>query len=145
MAKVRDQVFISYSRSDKKWLDKLHSMLAPLLRADQIKIWDDTHIIPGTLWYKAITDAIDTAKVAVLLVSANFLASDFIARHELTPILKAAEKEGVTILWVAVSHCLYQYTEIAPYQAVNNPAEPLSSLTPTKRDRELARICKVIK
>ncbi|GHO95493.1 hypothetical protein KSF_055410 [Reticulibacter mediterranei] len=141
---VRDQVFISYSRKDKVWLDRLYDMLAPLLRAGQIKIWDDTHIVPGTRWYEEITDAISSAKVAVLLVSANFLASDFIAKHELTPILEAAKKEHVTILWIAVGHCLYQYTELKDYQAVNNPAKPLGSLSSSMRNKELTRICKEI-
>jgi internalin A len=144
MSQVRDQVFISYSRKDKKWLDKLYAMLTPLLRADKLKIWDDTHILPGQKWYDAITGAIASAKVAVLLVSADFLASDFINRHELTPVLDAAEKEGVTILWIAVSHCLFQYTKIAKYQAINEPSQPLDSLTPTKLKKELARICRKI-
>jgi len=145
MPQVRDQVFISYSRSDKKWLDKLHAMLAPLLRADKLKIWDDTHILPGKLYYEEIREAIASAKVAVLLVSADFLASDFIDRHELAPVLKAAEQEGVTILWVAVSHCLFQYSAIEKYQAVNEPSRPLSSFSGAKLDKELTRICKKIK
>ena len=146
MSQVRDQVFISYSRSDKRWLDKLHAMLAPLLRAGQIKIWDDTHILPGQKWFDEITGAIASAKVAVLLVSADFLASDFIDRHELAPVLKAAEQEGVTILWVAVSYCLFQYTELAQYQALNDdPAKPLNSFSGAKLDKELMRICKRIK
>lgn len=144
MSQVRNQVFISYSRSDKKWLDRLCTMLDPLLRAGKLKIWDDTHILPGKLWFDEIKEAIASAKVAVLLVSADFLASDFINHHELTPVLDAAEKEGLTIHWIAVSHCLVQYTELAKYQALNEPSQPLESLTPTKLKKELTRICKKI-
>ena len=43
----RDQVFISYSRKDKDWLEKLQIMLAPLQRKGTLKVWADTDIQPG--------------------------------------------------------------------------------------------------
>jgi hypothetical protein len=142
--KIRDLVFISYCQDDRRWLDDLHRMLAPLLREKQLEIWDDTCIIPGTKWYDAITNALNSAKAAVLLVSANFLNSDFIAEYELKPILEAAEQQHITLLWIAVDYCLYQHTGLAPYQAMNDPARPLNSFSGAQRTRELMRICKKI-
>lgn len=141
----RTDVFISYSHKDKKWLDELNIMLQPLVRQRPIDIWDDTRIESGAEWRKEINQALGSARVAVLLVSTDFLASDFINKVELPKLLQAAERNGLTILWVAVRHSFYMVTAIAKYQAANDPARPLAALSPRwKRDQEWLRICKKI-
>jgi len=79
------------------------------------------------------------------MVSLNFLASDFIAKHELPPLLNAAEQEGLKIIWVPVGYCLYEETEIEQYQAVHNPSQPLESLKGAKLNQVLVQICEEIK
>jgi internalin A len=138
-------IFISYSHLDKVWLERLLRMLKPLERKGDIRLWADTLISPGAKWNEEISKALSSANVAVLLVSPNFLASDFIAEHELLPLLNAASKKGLTILWIALSHCLYKETELADYQAVNDPDRPLDSLPEHEINRVLADICVKIK
>jgi hypothetical protein len=140
----RTSVFISYSHEDKKWLDKLKKMLVPLERMGTITTWDDTKIKGGADWRKEIDEALSSARVAVLLVTQEFLTSRFIADSELPQVLQAAEREGLTILWVAVEHSFYEPTAIAKYQPANNPRKPLESLRRWQRNKELVNICKQI-
>jgi hypothetical protein len=144
-AAAREGVFISYSNEDRAWLDRLKTMLAPFTRRKKISVWDDTWIKPGNDWREEIERALASAKVAVLLVSPDYLASDFIAEHELPLLLRrAAEKDGLIIIWVAVRHAAYRETPLWNYQAVNDPGRPLNSLSPAELDTELLRICATI-
>ena len=141
---MRDQVFISYSHKDKDWLDRLQTTLKPLVRNGALTVWADTQIRAGDKWKEEIEAALSRAKIAVLLVSQDFLASDFIANEELPPLLEAAEKEGLTIFWVPVTASLYEETDIAKYQAAHDPNAPLDGLAEPELNVALVAIGKKI-
>ena len=131
----RNQVFISYSHKDKRWLDELQVHLRPLERDQGIDIWDDTRINVGSKWREDIRGAINRAMVAVLLVSPNFMASDFIAQSELPPLLETAESDGTMVLAVILRSSRFDRDErLNRFQTVNSPTQPLINMAPGKRD-----------
>ncbi len=144
LVRKQNKVFISYCHEDREWMNRFQQMLKPLTRKKEFAVWADTDIRAGARWDQEIQDAIHSAKVAVLLVSPGFLASDFIAENELPPILNAAADDGLTILWIPVKDCLYSETPIADYQAAYDPAKPLDSLSPSKLNNALVKICKEV-
>src|SRR6185436_10264273 len=86
-------------------------------------------------------EAIKCARVAVLLVSADFLASEFITTEELPPLLEAAQEEGARILSVILSPCGFlRHPILSKFQSVNNPSEPIESM---RRDKQEAVFDKV--
>lgn len=142
---MRNQIFISYSHKDQGWFEMLQDGLMPFVRNKEISIWADTKIQAGEDWREEIRKAIASARVAVLLVSRDFLASDFITQDELPPLLEAAKHDGLIVLWIAVRDSGYKQTEIERFQAINDPSRPFNSLPMAKRDSELVRICEKIK
>ncbi|MCC6124302.1 MAG: toll/interleukin-1 receptor domain-containing protein [Pirellulales bacterium] len=139
----QDQIFISYCRKDKRWLDDLHTHLQPYLRDGSLSAWSDEQIEPGSRWLEEIRAALAKTKVAVLLVTPDFLASDFIHENELTPILKEAESGGVIILWIHVRASAYKKSPLRNYQAVIDPIKPLAQMK-ADRDATWVKICEVI-
>jgi hypothetical protein len=84
------------------------------------------------------------SKVTVLLVTPNFLASDFIHEHELGPLLQKAKQGEVKILWVPVRDSAYKQTALKNYQAVIDPGTPLAKMTEADRDSAWVTICEKI-
>ena len=79
-----------------------------------------------------------------MMVSPDFLASDFIHEHELGPLLKEAEQGGVRILWIPIRACSYKETPLKTYQAVSDPDKPLAAQTKAKRDAAWVKICEQV-
>lgn len=132
----RHQVFISYSHKDKEWFDKLQLMLAPVEAFHGIKVWDDQEIMPGTYWHTAIKNALSQTKVAICLVSRNFLDSSYITTNDLNYFMDEARKQKVRIFPIAISRLAAHENPLREIHFVNNPDEPFEELD-SERQREV--------
>jgi hypothetical protein len=130
----RRHVFISYCAKDKRWLESLKTFLAPAIREQKLMVWDDSMLKAGDMWKNEIQSALDSARVGVLLVTPDFLASKFIVENELPRLLDAARRDGARILWIPVKPSAYADTPLKDFQAAFRPSSPLSTLTTAKRD-----------
>ena len=130
----RNKVFICYSHEDIKYLHRLKTHLDSLGKKSSVEYWDDTKLRAGTYWQREIEYALQTAKVAIILVSPDLLASEFVLKNELPPLLKAAESEGTIILPVILCPCLFQESHLGKFEPINSPFKPLSKLTGSGRD-----------
>ena len=75
---ARTKVFISYSHEDAEWMERLKKQLGVLERQGLLDVWVDTELKAGEEWHNRLHQEMLSAKVAVLLVSADFLTSDFV-------------------------------------------------------------------
>ena len=104
---AKPSVFVSYAHADKRFLDRIQVHLKPIERGFDLRLWDDTKLSAGDDWQEEISDEIEKCSAAILVVSADFLASDFIVTNELPPLLEAAKKRGARIIPIIVKPCLF--------------------------------------
>lgn len=144
VTEVVKPLFVSYSHKDEQWLLELKRFLAPLEKKELIKIWDDNQIQAGADWEEEIKRELSEAKAALLLVSQDFLTSEFIAEIELPYLLDAAKNKDLTILWVAVRPSTVEDTELKDYQALHKDP-PLNALDDAARDKAYLQIYERLK
>ena len=140
---TRPLIFVSYCQMDREWLDRLLTHLNPSERSS-VEVWDDLRIEAGMRWRDEIDAVLKAAKVAVVLVSADYLASEFIADNELPFLLEAAQEHGTHILPIIVSPCSFERTVLNRFQAVNAPSSPLTRKSPQEQESTFARVAEAI-
>jgi hypothetical protein len=108
-------------------------------------VWTDTRIEAGSDWKHEVEVALEQASVAILLITADFLASDFIVENELPPLLEQAETHGTRILPIIIKPCRYvRDPRLQRLQAINDPRTPLLSLSPVEQERVLDEVAEAV-
>jgi TIR domain-containing protein len=137
----RPQVFLSYSHLDEVWKKRLAGHLAVLAHEGLLEVWSDQRIAAGGQWREEIRTAMEGARVAVLLISKDFLTSQFVSSVEVPGLIKRRAQEGMPIVPVIVRSCLWQRVEwLAALQVRPRNGKPLASFRGDRVDKELAAI-----
>jgi hypothetical protein len=145
----RTKLFISYAHAPEKetgWVSRIRKHLNGFAHSSDLEVWDDTRIEAGQKWKEEIHEAVHRAKIAVLVLTADFLASKFIQEAELPLLLEAAEAEGATILCLYGSevHLSGLAARLSNYQFVNSPRQSLQMLTAAEREGVYARLASAV-
>ncbi len=130
-------MFVSYSHADDPaWLRRVQVHLKPLIREGRVELWDDTRIRSGERWREEIGKALARAKVAVLLISADFYGSDFITDSELPALLEAERERGLVILGVHINVSRFDRDRVlSEYQSINPPDRPIEGLPKAEQEK----------
>lgn len=121
-------IFISYSHQDERWKDELKQQLQVLQLHAGFAVWDDRQIAVGDNCLPVIEQAIAQARIAVLLVSSDFLTSNFIVRQEIPKFLQRREQQGLCIVPVVVRPCAWKTVPwLASLQGATKDNKPLSA------------------
>jgi len=124
MEKIR--IFVSYSRKDREFLDRLLVHLAPLVSEGVIEPWTDLGIDPGDHWDEKIAAELDRAHIILLLISADFLASRYISAVELRRALECERRGEVVVIPVILKFADWGTSPFHHLQALPSNAKPIT-------------------
>jgi tetratricopeptide (TPR) repeat protein len=124
------RIFISYSHRDKSLCDDFRLHMKALSRVHPVEAWHDGEILAGNEWREEIKDAIYAAQVVVLLVSAGFMASDYVWDKELPHIL-ARHKRGECVVIPVIVKTVdgWQESSFKGLQALPAAGKPVNTFT----------------
>jgi len=136
-------VFFSYSHKDEDLRDELAVHLSMLKRQGVIKAWHDREITAGTEWAGEIDQKMDSARVILLLISANFLASDYCYDVELKRAMERHQAGEAQVMPIILKPVDWSGAPFGKLQALPKNAKPVT--TWANRDEAFLNIAQGIR
>lgn len=121
------KIFLCYAHEDEALLNKLKVHLKPLQRQGMIDIWYDRNISAGTEWGREIDKHLNTAQVILLLVSPDFLASDYCYTIEMQRAIERHDLGEATVIPIILRHVYWQGAPFGKLQALPKDGKPVVS------------------
>lgn len=119
------EVFYSYAHEDEKLRDELNKHLSNLKRQKFITAWYDRDISAGKEWKGKIDEHLNSAHIILLLVSSDFLASDYCYDVELTRAMERQEAGEARVIPIILRACDWTSAPFGKLQALPKDAKPV--------------------
>jgi len=121
------KIFIAYSKEDRSLLDELVSHLSVLERSGKADVWHDGEIEAGADWENSKKEALQNADIILLLISADFINSDYCYEVEMQSALKRHEQGTAKVIPVLMRDCAWQLTPFAKLQVLPTNHQPIAN------------------
>jgi hypothetical protein len=121
------RVFYSYSHKDTEFRNQIGTFLAPLRHNNKIVEWHDRKIEPGANWQNEISVQLDSAHLILLLISADFLASDYCFGVEVEKAMRRLKRGEVRIAPILLKPCLWRESPFSELQIIPRDAKSITS------------------
>ena len=118
-------IFISYSHADEELRRQLDVHLAALRRQGVVDIWHDRKILAGEEFANEIDGALSTANIILLLVSADFINSDYCFSIEMTEALQRHERHEAVVIPVILRACDWHDLPFGKLRATPTDGKPV--------------------
>jgi hypothetical protein len=119
--------FVSYSQRDERYRERLDIALVQLRRNKLISVWHDRKILPGQEWDREIDKNLGSAEIVLLLVSPDFLASDYAYSREMLRALERHQSGSATVVPIILRPSDWQHSPLGSLQALPSKGRPVSS------------------
>ncbi len=120
-------IFFCYAREDEALLKKLKVHLSPLQRQRLISVWHDRDISAGTEWEQEIKTHLDAAQIVLLLVSPDFIASDYAYDTEMQRALERHRRGEAKVIPIILRPVYWHGTPLGELQALPTDGKPVTS------------------
>ena len=117
-------IFFCYAHEDEHLLNKLKAQLRPLQRRNVIDVWYDRNISAGTEWEHDIDQHLNSAQIILLLVSPDFMNSDYCYGIEMQRALERHERKEAVVIPIILRHVYWQ-EEFGKLQVLPTDAKPV--------------------
>lgn len=136
-------VFFSYSHADEALRDQLEKQLAMLRRQGVIETWHDRRIDAGQEWAAAIDHHVETDDIILLLVSPDFIASDYCYEREMRRAVERHDAGDAVVIPVILRACDWHGAPFGKLQAVPKDGKPVTLMP--DRDAALLEVAQAVR